>query len=83
MKKLYLLLLVSFVALLCVTLSCKKQVAEGITEVISNATKVPKDIVRVLFVDVPTSHWAKGGTMVSDYKEPPKYLQDQKKKKKK
>ena len=61
----------------------RQKVAEGITEVISNATKAPKDIIRVLFVDIPTSHWAKGGTMVSDYKEPPKYLQDQKKKKKK
>jgi 4-oxalocrotonate tautomerase family enzyme len=57
----------------------RQKVAEGITEVISNVTNAPKDIVRVLFVDVPTTHWSKGGTLVSDYKEPPKYLQAQKK----
>ena len=31
----------------------RQQVAEGIADVNSNDTKAPKDILRVLFVDVP------------------------------
>lgn len=54
----------------------RAEVANGIADVISKATNAPKDIVRVLFIDVPTSHWSKGGELVSDYKEKPKYLQD-------
>jgi 4-oxalocrotonate tautomerase family enzyme len=57
----------------------RQKVAEGITEVISKATNAPKDIVRVLFVDVPTTHWSKGGKLVSDYEKPPEYLKDKKK----
>ena len=52
----------------------RKEVANGIAEVISKATQAPKDIVRVLFVDVPTTHWSKGGQLVSDYEKPPDYL---------
>jgi len=57
----------------------RQKVADGIAEVIANATQAPKDIVRVLFVDVPTTHWSKGGKLVSDYDVPPEYLKDQKK----
>ena len=52
----------------------RQEVADGIAEVISRATQAPKDIVRVLFVDVPTTHWSKGGQLVSDYEKPPDYL---------
>lgn len=52
-------------------------VADGIAEVISKATRAPKDIVRVLFVDVPTTHWSKGGELVSDYEKPPAYLRNE------
>lgn len=53
----------------------RKEVADGIADVISHATKAPKDIVRVLFVDVPGTHWSKGGKLVSDYEKPPEYMQ--------
>jgi 4-oxalocrotonate tautomerase family enzyme len=52
----------------------RAEVADGIADVISRATKAPKDIVRVLFIDVPTTHWSKGGELVSDYTQPPSYL---------
>ena len=54
----------------------RQEVAEGISEVLSKATGAPKDIMRVLFVDVPTTHWSKGGKLVSDYDKPPAYLDD-------
>jgi phenylpyruvate tautomerase PptA (4-oxalocrotonate tautomerase family) len=52
----------------------RQEVAEGIAEVISKATQAPKESVRVLFVDVPTTHRSKGGKLVSDYENPPDYL---------
>jgi 4-oxalocrotonate tautomerase family enzyme len=52
----------------------RQKVAEGIASVISEATGAPKDIMRVLFIEVPTSHWSKGGKLVSDYQKPPGYL---------
>ncbi len=52
----------------------RQKVAEGIATVLSEATGAPKDIMRVLFVDVPTTHWSKGGKLVSDYDKPPAYL---------
>ena len=57
----------------------RQEVADGIADVISKATKAPKDIVRVVFVDVPTTHWSKGGKLVSDYDKPPEYLKKQQK----
>lgn len=54
----------------------RQKVADGIATVISEATGAPKDIMRVLFVDVPTTHWSKGGKLVSDYDKPPAYLNE-------
>ncbi len=58
----------------------RQKAADGISQVLADVTGAPKDIMRVLFVDVPTTHWSKGGKMVSDYDKPPEYLEKDDKK---
>ena len=57
----------------------RQKAADGIAQVLSDVTGAPKDIMRVLFVDVPTTHWSKGGKLVSDYDKPPAYMEEGKK----
>jgi len=52
----------------------RQKAADGIAQVLADVTGAPKDIMRVLFVDVPTTHWSKGGKLVSDYNKPPQYM---------
>ena len=46
----------------------KKEMAARITDVISEVGKVQKEMVHILFVDMPKTNIAKGGILVSDKK---------------
>jgi 4-oxalocrotonate tautomerase len=41
----------------------KKEIAEKLTEVLSEVGKMPADQVWIRFVDSPKSNWAMGGEM--------------------
>jgi 4-oxalocrotonate tautomerase family enzyme len=44
----------------------RSEIAEGITEVVHRATKVPKDFIWVVFEPMPQDSWSVGGTLASD-----------------
>jgi 4-oxalocrotonate tautomerase len=44
----------------------KKEMADKITNVISEVGKVPKELVHILFIDLPKTNIAKGGIIQSD-----------------
>jgi phenylpyruvate tautomerase PptA (4-oxalocrotonate tautomerase family) len=44
------------------------EIAKGITEVISKATKVPQEVIWVVFEPMPPDSWSAGGTLISDKK---------------
>ena len=44
----------------------KREMADKITGVISEVGKVPKELVHILFMDLPKTNIAKGGVLQSD-----------------
>jgi 4-oxalocrotonate tautomerase family enzyme len=46
----------------------RSEIAEGITEVVHRATKIPKDYIWVVFEPMPQDSWSVGGSLVSDKK---------------
>ena len=44
----------------------RSEIADGITEVVHRATKVPKDYIWVVFEPMPQDAWAVGGTLASE-----------------
>jgi 4-oxalocrotonate tautomerase family enzyme len=44
----------------------RSEIADGITEVVHRATKVPKDYIWVVFEPMPQDSWSVGGSLVSD-----------------
>ncbi len=44
----------------------KREMASKITDVISDVAKVKKELVHILFVDLPKTNISKGGILVSD-----------------
>jgi 4-oxalocrotonate tautomerase len=44
----------------------KREMADKITDVISEVGKVPKDLVHILFMDLPKTNISKGGVLQSD-----------------
>jgi 4-oxalocrotonate tautomerase len=48
------------------TVEQKREMAYKITEVISEVGKVPKELVHILFMDLPKTNIAKGGVLQSD-----------------
>ncbi len=44
----------------------RAEIAKGITEVISKAAKVPKEVIWVVFEPMGPESWAAGGTLISD-----------------
>jgi len=46
----------------------RTEIAKGITEVVSKATKIPKEYIWVVFEPMPQDSWSVGGTLVSDKK---------------
>ena len=46
----------------------RSQIADGITEVVHRATKVPKDYIWVVFEPMPQDAWSVGGTLASEKK---------------
>lgn len=44
----------------------KKEMADKITNVISEVGKIPKELVHILFIDLPKTNIAKGGIIQSD-----------------
>jgi 4-oxalocrotonate tautomerase len=44
----------------------KREMASKITDVISDVAKVEKELVHILFVDLPKTNISKGGILVSD-----------------
>ena len=43
----------------------RSEIAEGITEVVHRATKIPKDYIWVVFEPMPQDSWSVGGSLVS------------------
>jgi 4-oxalocrotonate tautomerase family enzyme len=50
------------------TKEVRTEIAKGITEVVSKATKFPKEYIWVVFEPMPQDSWSVGGTLVSDKK---------------
>jgi 4-oxalocrotonate tautomerase len=48
------------------TVEQKKEMADKITNVISEVGKVPKEMVHILFIDLPKTNIAKGGIIQTD-----------------
>ena len=48
------------------TVEQKREMADKITDVISEVGKVPKELVHILFMDLPKTNIAKGGILQSD-----------------
>lgn len=48
------------------TVEQKREMADKITTVISEVGKVPKELVHILFMDLPKTNIAKGGVLQSD-----------------
>jgi phenylpyruvate tautomerase PptA (4-oxalocrotonate tautomerase family) len=46
----------------------RSEIADGITEVVHRATKIPKDYIWVVFEPMPQDSWSVGGALVSDKK---------------
>ena len=46
----------------------KKEMADKITNVISEVGKVQKETVHILFIDLPKTNISKGGVLISDKK---------------
>lgn len=46
----------------------RAEMAEGITEVVHRATKVPKEYIWVVFEPMPPESWSVGGTLVAEKK---------------
>ncbi|HSR11348.1 MAG TPA: tautomerase family protein [Thermodesulfobacteriota bacterium] len=46
----------------------RAEIAKGITEVISKAAKVPKEVIWVVFEPITAESWAGGGTLNSEKK---------------
>ncbi len=46
----------------------RAEIAKGITEVVSKATKVPKEVIWVVFEPMPQDSWSVGGTLTSEKK---------------
>ncbi|MHB1376020.1 MAG: 2-hydroxymuconate tautomerase [Candidatus Humimicrobiaceae bacterium] len=44
----------------------KREMADKITGVISEVGKIPKELVHILFMDLPKTNIAKGGILQSD-----------------
>ena len=44
----------------------RQEIAEGVTEVVRNVLDVPKDVVSVVFNEIPKDRWAVGGRLVDD-----------------
>jgi phenylpyruvate tautomerase PptA (4-oxalocrotonate tautomerase family) len=44
----------------------RSEIAEGITDVVHRATKIPKDYIWVVFEPMPQDSWSVGGTLASD-----------------
>lgn len=50
------------------TVDQKREMADKITNVISEVGKVPQESVHILFIDLPKTNIAKGGILQSDKK---------------
>jgi len=48
------------------TVEQKREMADKITDVISEVGKVPKELVHILFMDLPKTNISKGGVLQSD-----------------
>lgn len=48
------------------TVEQKREMADKITNVVSKVGKVPKELVHILFIDLPKTNISKGGTLQSD-----------------
>jgi len=48
------------------TVEQKREMADKITNVISEVGKVPKELVHILFMDLPKTNISKGGILQSD-----------------
>lgn len=48
------------------TVEQKKQLVEGITEVVMNKLGVPAQAVAIIIRDVPKHNWASGGKLYSE-----------------
>jgi 4-oxalocrotonate tautomerase len=48
------------------TIEQKREMADKITNVISEVGKVSKELVHILFMDLPKTNIAKGGVLQSD-----------------
>ena len=46
----------------------RSEIADGITEVVHRATKIPKDSIWVVFEPMPPDSWSVGGTLASEKK---------------
>ena len=46
----------------------RSQIADGITEVVHRATKVPTEYIWVVFEPMPQDSWSVGGTLTSEKK---------------
>lgn len=46
----------------------RAEIADGITEVVHRATKIPKDHIWVVFEPMPQESWSVGGDLVSEKK---------------
>jgi phenylpyruvate tautomerase PptA (4-oxalocrotonate tautomerase family) len=46
----------------------RSEIADGITEVVHRATKIPKGSIWVVFEPMPQDSWSVGGALVSDTK---------------
>lgn len=46
----------------------RAEIAEGITEVMHRATKLPKEYIWVVFEPMPQESWSVGGRLVSEAK---------------
>lgn len=44
----------------------KREMADKITGIISEVGKIPKELVHILFMDLPKTNIAKGGVLQSD-----------------
>jgi phenylpyruvate tautomerase PptA (4-oxalocrotonate tautomerase family) len=46
----------------------RSQIADGITDVVHRATKIPKEAIWVVFEPMPPDSWSVAGTLASDKK---------------
>ncbi|MCE5330183.1 tautomerase family protein [bacterium] len=50
------------------TVEQKREMADKITDVVSEVGKVPRESVHILFIDLPKTNISKGGVLTSDKK---------------